>query len=44
MCILFQVLAGCVSGPLSLISEIRILHHILGGALNPVSVIGYGVL
>ncbi|XP_031396312.1 cystathionine gamma-synthase 1, chloroplastic [Punica granatum] len=30
-----DVLAGCVSGPLKLISEIRNLHHVLGGALNP---------
>ncbi|KAK4772854.1 hypothetical protein SAY87_027873 [Trapa incisa] len=29
-----DVLAGCISGPLNLISEIRNLHHILGGALN----------
>nr|XP_016504665.1 PREDICTED: cystathionine gamma-synthase 1, chloroplastic-like [Nicotiana tabacum] len=30
-----DVLAGCISGPLKLVSEIRNLHHILGGALNP---------
>lgn len=30
-----DVLGGCVSGPLKLISEIRNLHHIIGGALNP---------
>ncbi|KAF4390776.1 hypothetical protein G4B88_015666 [Cannabis sativa] len=30
-----DVLAGCISGPLKLISEIRNLHHIMGGALNP---------
>jgi cystathionine gamma-synthase len=30
-----DVLGGCVSGSTKLISEIRILHHILGGALNP---------
>lgn len=32
-----QVLAGCISGPEKLVSVIRNLHHILGGALNPVS-------
>lgn len=35
----FQVLAGCISGSLKLITEIRNLHHVLGGALNPVSYI-----
>ncbi|XP_062106609.1 cystathionine gamma-synthase 1, chloroplastic [Humulus lupulus] len=30
-----DVLAGCISGPHKLISEIRNLHHIMGGALNP---------
>ncbi|KAL6135599.1 hypothetical protein ACLB2K_067826 [Fragaria x ananassa] len=30
-----DVLAGCISGSMKLVSEIRILHHILGGALNP---------
>ncbi|BBH00291.1 Pyridoxal phosphate-dependent transferases superfamily protein [Prunus dulcis] len=30
-----DVLAGCISGSLKLVSEIRTLHHILGGALNP---------
>jgi len=30
-----DVLAGCISGPLKLVSEIRNLHHILGGVLNP---------
>lgn len=34
---LFQVLGGCISGSNKLISELRTLHHILGGALNPVS-------
>ncbi|KAL0350864.1 UNVERIFIED_CONTAM: Cystathionine gamma-synthase 1, chloroplastic [Sesamum radiatum] len=29
------VLAGCISGPEKLISAVRNLHHILGGALNP---------
>ncbi|KAK4347795.1 hypothetical protein RND71_034134 [Anisodus tanguticus] len=29
------VLAGCISGPQELVSVIRNLHHILGGALNP---------
>ncbi|XP_039016721.1 cystathionine gamma-synthase 1, chloroplastic-like isoform X1 [Hibiscus syriacus] len=32
-----DVLAGCISGPEKLITEIRTLHHILGGTLNPVS-------
>ncbi|KAI5665606.1 hypothetical protein M9H77_15459 [Catharanthus roseus] len=30
-----DVLAGCLSGPEKLISIVRNLHHILGGALNP---------
>ncbi|KAM2683086.1 hypothetical protein EV1_044740 [Malus domestica] len=30
-----DVLAGCISGSMKLISEIRTLHHVLGGALNP---------
>ncbi|TYG62696.1 hypothetical protein ES288_D07G252500v1 [Gossypium darwinii] len=30
-----DVLAGCISGPEKLITEIRTLHHILGGTLNP---------
>ncbi|KAL3723291.1 hypothetical protein ACJRO7_035473 [Eucalyptus globulus] len=30
-----DVLAGCISGSLKLITEIRNLHHVLGGALNP---------
>ncbi|CAI0388413.1 unnamed protein product [Linum tenue] len=30
-----DVLAGCISGSLKLVSEIRNLHHVLGGALNP---------
>ncbi|XP_059284023.1 cystathionine gamma-synthase 1, chloroplastic-like [Lycium ferocissimum] len=30
-----DVLAGCISGPQELVSVIRNLHHILGGALNP---------
>lgn len=34
---LFQVLAGCISGSAKLVSEIRNLHHVLGGTLNPVS-------
>ncbi|XP_050913883.1 cystathionine gamma-synthase 1, chloroplastic isoform X1 [Lathyrus oleraceus] len=32
-----DVIGGCISGSAKLISEIRILHHILGGVLNPVS-------
>ncbi|KAL6518944.1 cAMP-dependent protein kinase regulatory subunit Cgs1 [Orobanche hederae] len=31
-----DVLAGSISGPEKLISTVRNLHHILGGALNPV--------
>lgn len=34
---LYQVLAGCISGSEKLITQIRNLHHVLGGALNPVS-------
>ncbi|XP_024977790.1 cystathionine gamma-synthase 1, chloroplastic isoform X2 [Cynara cardunculus var. scolymus] len=30
-----DVLAGCVSGSTEIISQIRNLHHVLGGALNP---------
>ncbi|XP_061365896.1 cystathionine gamma-synthase 1, chloroplastic-like [Gastrolobium bilobum] len=30
-----DVLGGCISGSDKLVSQIRILHHILGGALNP---------
>ncbi|KAL3629395.1 cAMP-dependent protein kinase regulatory subunit Cgs1 [Castilleja foliolosa] len=30
-----DVLAGCISGPEKLISVVRNLHHVLGGALNP---------
>ncbi|XP_058736385.1 cystathionine gamma-synthase 1, chloroplastic [Vicia villosa] len=30
-----DVIGGCISGSAKLISEIRILHHILGGVLNP---------
>ncbi|CAI0453972.1 unnamed protein product [Linum tenue] len=30
-----DVLAGCISGSLKLVSEVRNLHHVLGGALNP---------
>lgn len=30
-----DVLAGCISGSEKLISAVRTLHHILGGALNP---------
>ncbi|CAL1392176.1 unnamed protein product [Linum trigynum] len=30
-----DVLAGCISGSMKLVSEIRNLHHVLGGALNP---------
>lgn len=30
-----DVLAGCISGPEKLISVVRNLHHIMGGALNP---------
>lgn len=30
-----DVLAGCISGSQELISTVRNLHHILGGALNP---------
>ncbi|XP_030516197.2 cystathionine gamma-synthase 1, chloroplastic [Rhodamnia argentea] len=30
-----DVLAGCISGSLKLMTEIRNLHHVLGGTLNP---------
>ncbi|KAG7555354.1 Cys/Met metabolism pyridoxal phosphate-dependent enzyme [Arabidopsis suecica] len=30
-----DVLAGCISGSTKLVSEIRKLHHVLGGTLNP---------
>ncbi|KAL3526540.1 hypothetical protein ACH5RR_011196 [Cinchona calisaya] len=30
-----DVLGGCISGPEKLVSVVRDLHHILGGALNP---------
>ncbi|KAF3434699.1 hypothetical protein FNV43_RR21784 [Rhamnella rubrinervis] len=30
-----DVLGGCISGPLKLISEIRSLHHVFGGTINP---------
>ncbi|KAK8673602.1 hypothetical protein V6N13_111928 [Hibiscus sabdariffa] len=30
-----DVLAGCISGPEKLVTEIRTLHHVLGGTLNP---------
>ena len=40
---IFQVLAGCVSGSMEIVSPIRNLHHVLGGALNPVSIL-YAVL
>ncbi|KAG2710198.1 hypothetical protein I3760_04G015200 [Carya illinoinensis] len=30
-----DVLGGCISGSMKLVSEIRNLHHVLGGALNP---------
>ncbi|CAA7038644.1 unnamed protein product [Microthlaspi erraticum] len=30
-----DVLAGCICGSLKVISEIRNLHHVLGGTLNP---------
>lgn len=34
---LCQVLAGCISGSEKLITQIRTLHHVMGGTLNPVS-------
>ncbi|KAL0343862.1 UNVERIFIED_CONTAM: Cystathionine gamma-synthase 1, chloroplastic [Sesamum angustifolium] len=37
----FKVLAGCISGPEKLISAVRNLHHILGGALNPIRRVYY---
>ncbi|XP_060191041.1 cystathionine gamma-synthase 1, chloroplastic-like [Lycium barbarum] len=30
-----DVLGGCISGPDKLVSAVRTLHHILGGAINP---------
>ncbi|KAF8091447.1 hypothetical protein N665_0445s0032 [Sinapis alba] len=30
-----DVLGGCICGPLKVVSEIRNLHHVLGGTLNP---------
>ncbi|XP_050227669.1 cystathionine gamma-synthase 1, chloroplastic [Mercurialis annua] len=30
-----DVLAGCISGSTKIISEVRTLHHVLGGTLNP---------
>ncbi|XP_057738012.1 cystathionine gamma-synthase 1, chloroplastic-like [Arachis stenosperma] len=30
-----DVLGGCISGPDKLVSQIRNLHHVLGGTLNP---------
>ncbi|KAF2559092.1 hypothetical protein F2Q68_00018488, partial [Brassica cretica] len=30
-----DVLGGCICGPLKIVSEIRNLHHVLGGTLNP---------
>lgn len=33
---LLQVLGGCLSGSENLVTEVRTLHHVLGGALNPV--------
>ncbi|XP_019083820.1 PREDICTED: cystathionine gamma-synthase 1, chloroplastic-like [Camelina sativa] len=30
-----DVLGGCVSGSMELVSEVRNLHHVLGGTLNP---------
>ncbi|KAJ8530611.1 hypothetical protein K7X08_023492 [Anisodus acutangulus] len=30
-----DVLGGCISGPDKLVSTVRTLHHILGGAINP---------
>ncbi|KAF6148145.1 hypothetical protein GIB67_011920 [Kingdonia uniflora] len=31
----FQVIAGCISGSMEVISKVRKLHHVLGGVLNP---------
>ncbi|XP_022750671.1 cystathionine gamma-synthase 1, chloroplastic-like isoform X2 [Durio zibethinus] len=36
-----DVLAGCISGSEKLVTEIRTLHHILGGTLNPVRRVYY---
>ncbi|XP_059450264.1 cystathionine gamma-synthase 1, chloroplastic [Corylus avellana] len=30
-----DVIAGCISGSMKLVSEVRNLHHVMGGALNP---------
>ncbi|KAK7295391.1 hypothetical protein RJT34_18298 [Clitoria ternatea] len=30
-----DVLGGCISGSVKLVSQVRTLHHILGGTLNP---------
>ncbi|KAI9120352.1 hypothetical protein K1719_007385 [Acacia pycnantha] len=30
-----DVIAGCISGPEKLVTQIRNLHHVLGGTLNP---------
>ncbi|KAF8399516.1 hypothetical protein HHK36_015382 [Tetracentron sinense] len=30
-----DVLAGCISGSLKVLSPVRTMHHIMGGALNP---------
>ncbi|KAI4352549.1 hypothetical protein L6164_006788 [Bauhinia variegata] len=30
-----DVLAGCISGPEKLVTQVRNLHHVLGGTLNP---------
>lgn len=30
-----DVIAGCISGPETLVTQIRNLHHVLGGTLNP---------
>ncbi|KAF3564932.1 hypothetical protein DY000_02018939 [Brassica cretica] len=32
------VLAGCISGSMKLVSEIRIMHNLLGGTLSPVHI------
>ncbi|CAN7035075.1 unnamed protein product [Brassica oleracea var. botrytis] len=36
-----DVLAGCISGSMKLVSEIRIMHNLLGGTLSPVSRVYY---
>ncbi|KAL0647857.1 hypothetical protein Bca4012_046148 [Brassica carinata] len=33
-----DVLAGCISGSMKLVSEIRIMHNLLGGTLSPVHI------